>query len=427
MKVAALAYGTRGDVQPIVCLGRALADEGHEVEVIAPRDGAGMVGAAGLPFRALPCDFQSLLRAPQAQRMLAAGNINAMTRWFRKEEKRYEAELHQTLLAATDSVDLVVSTVVLAARCRAIAEARRIAFMPIYLTPHVSSRTYASIFVTQRNLGALNRLSHALAHHVIWRAQRDPLAALHRELGLPPPTRRDWSRAFVGEGPALLAYSEALFPTPHDWPEWLQAVGFFKPSSDLRAQIGASGIPPELEDWLAAGPPPVFLGFGSMPVLDERAMLRTVREALAALGVRGILAAGWSELDAAGDETLYVVDEVDHVSLLPRCAAAVHHGGAGTIAASAGAGLPTLVCSVWWDQPFWGARCRKLGIGDTFPFARLDTRRLVDGLRAVLEPEVAKRARELARRMDEEDGVADALARLEDGKPFSGGPVPRRS
>jgi sterol 3beta-glucosyltransferase len=419
MKIAALAYGTRGDVQPIVCLGRALADKGHEVEVIAPRDGADMVGAAGLPFRALPCDFQSLLLAPTAQRMLATGNINAMTRWFRKEEERFETELHQTLLAATDSVDLIVSTVVLAARCRAIAKARRIAFVPIYLTPHVSSRTYASIFVTQRNLRALNRLSHTLAHHVIWRSQRDPLAALHRKVGLPPPTKREWSCAFVGEAPALLAYSEALFPTPHDWPEWLQTVGFFKPSSDLRAHIGVSGIPPELEDWLAAGPPPVFLGFGSMPVLDERAMLQTIREALAALGVRGILAAGWSELGAAGDGTLYVVDEVDHTSLLPRCAAAVHHGGAGTIAASAGAGLPTLVCSVWWDQPFWGARCRKLGIGDTFPFAKFDTRRLVNGLRTALRPEVAKRAGELGRYMGNEDGVSDAVARLEDGKLFA--------
>ena len=423
MKVAAMAYGTRGDVQPIVCLGRALADKGHEVEVIAPRDGAEMVGAAGLPFRALPCDFQSLLLAPAAQRMLAAGDINAMTRWFRKEEKRYEAELHQTLLAATDSVDLIVSTVVLAARCRAIASARRIPFTPIYLTPHVSSRTYASIFVSQRNLRALNRPSHALAHHMIWRSQRDPLAALHSELGLPPPTRRDWSCAFVGEAPALLAYSEALFPTPYDWPEWLQTVGFFTPTPDLRAQIGVSGIPPQLEDWLAAGPPPVFLGFGSMPVLDERAMLRTIREALAALGVRGILAAGWSELDAAGDDTLYVVDDVDHVSLLPRCAAAVHHGGAGTIAASVGAGLPTVVCSVWWDQPFWGARCRKLGIGDTFPFAKLDSRRLVNALRTVLRPTVARRAEQIARRMGEEDGVSDAVARLEDGRLFAQPPV----
>lgn len=414
MKVALVAYGTRGDVQPLVCLGRALADRGGEVEVIAPRDAADMVLSAGLPFRALPCDFQALLRAPQAQRMLAAGDINAMTRWFRKEEEGYEAELNRTLLEATESVDAIVPTVVPAARCRAIAASRRTAVLPVYLTPHVASRRYPSIFMSQRSLGPLNRLSHVLVHRVLWRTQRDSIAGLHRELSLPPATRRDWSRAFVGEAPALLAFSQALFPAPDDWPRWLHTVGAVKPWPSLRAALGEDGIPAELEDWLAAGPPPVFLGFGSMPVLDQRAMLRTIRAVLARLGLRGILAAGWSELSAAGDETLYVVDEVDHESLLPRCAAAVHAGGAGTTAASVGAGTPTLICSVWYDQPFWGARCRKLGIGDTFPFTKLDTRRLVDGLRNVLRPEVAARAKEVGRHMAEEDGVSAAVAHLED-------------
>jgi UDP:flavonoid glycosyltransferase YjiC (YdhE family) len=151
-------------------------------------------------------------------------------------------------------------------------------------------------------------------------------------------------------------------------------------------------------------------------VLDDAAMLGTIRAALARLGVRGILAAGWSELSGGGDDSLYVIDQVDHDSLLPRCSAAVHAGGSGTTAASAAAGTPTLVCSVWWDQPFWGARCRALGIGDTFAFTKLDTRRLVEGLRAVLRPEVAVRAKEVARRMADEDGVATAVAVLEDGR-----------
>jgi UDP:flavonoid glycosyltransferase YjiC (YdhE family) len=153
-----------------------------------------------------------------------------------------------------------------------------------------------------------------------------------------------------------------------------------------------------------------------MPVLDRATTLRAIRSALARLGVRGILVAGWSELSEEGDESLYVVDRVDHEALLPRCAAAVHAGGAGTTAASAAAGTPTLICSVWWDQPLWGARCRQLGIGDTFPFTKLDARRLFNGLRSMLRPEVAARAEEVARRMADEDGVADAVAQIEEGR-----------
>jgi sterol 3beta-glucosyltransferase len=149
-----------------------------------------------------------------------------------------------------------------------------------------------------------------------------------------------------------------------------------------------------------------------MPVLDGAALLRTVRATLADLGVRGILAAGWSELDAVRDDTLFVVGEVDHQSLLPRCAAAVHHGGAGTTHTSLAAGTPTLICSVAFDQPFWGSRCRRLGVGATFPFARLNARRLTDGLRAVLDTRVAVRAKEVAQRMADEDGIGGAVTYL---------------
>lgn len=88
---------------------------------------------------------------------------------------------------------------------------------------------------------------------------------------------------------------------------------------------------------------------------------------LAELDLRGIVAAGWSELDAAGDDSLFVVDEVDHQSLFPRCAAAVHHGGAGTTATTAGAGIPARVCSVFADQPFWGRAAVRSASATRFP------------------------------------------------------------
>ncbi|MEX2447359.1 MAG: glycosyltransferase [Solirubrobacterales bacterium] len=416
MKVAVMAYGTRGDVQPLVCLARVLADRGHEVELVADRGTADVARAARLSYRELPFNMQSMFRSERAKRMLARGRINSAIRWLGAEERRYEAALCQGLLeAGTESVDLIVCNHLLDPRCRAIAEARRIAIMPVHLSPLVPSRTFPSTFLAQRSLGPLNRVSHQLPFQMLWRTQRDGLAALRRELGLAPPTRSVWPYGIGGRYPAMLGYSPTLFPAPDDWPDWLHTVGFLRPWPELRASFGEVGVPTELDEWLAAGPPPVFLGFGSMPVLDKEATLGTIRNALRTVGIRGVLAMGWSELIAATDDSLYVVSEVDHESLLPRCAAAVHHGGAGTTAASLGAGLPTLICSVFHDQPFWGARCRKLGIGDTFPFTRLDTRRLVEGLRNVLRPEVAARAKEIARRMAEEDGVAAAVARIEEG------------
>jgi sterol 3beta-glucosyltransferase len=417
--MALLTWGTRGDVQPYVCLARALADRGHEVRLIGPRNGEQMARAADVPFRALPMDMQSMMTSEPAQRMLAAGRITSAVKWVQNEEKAYAADMRRALIAETESVDLIVSHPVLLERCEAIATARQVTHIPLYLFPFSTSRSFPSALITQRGrwrqLGPLNRVSHKLVFEMIWRTQRDEASILRRELGIPPASRSMFPTIARGEAPCLLGYSQTLFPRPGDWPSSAHHAGFLEPWPELRARLSEQGVPPELDDWLAAGSPPVFLGFGSMPVLDGQGLLRTVRATLAELGVRGILAAGWSELDAAGDDTLFVIDEVDHQSLLPRCTAAVHHGGAGTTHTSLAAGTPTLVCSVFFDQSFWGSQCQRLGVGDTFPFARLNARRLTDGLRGVLDSRVAARAKEVAQCMADEDGIGAAVAHLEHG------------
>jgi sterol 3beta-glucosyltransferase len=419
VRVALVTGGTRGDVQPFVCLARALADRGHEVRVLAGSNGEEMARAAEVPFRALPFDVQSMILAEPAQRMLAAGRITPFVRWIQNEEKAFADDLRRVLTAETESVDLIVSNQIVADRCAAIATARQVPYLPLEQAPFIPSRSFSSPVIAQRGrwrqLGPLNRVSHQLVFEMFWRARRDEVSTLRRELGLPPASRLMARTIARGEAPCLLGFSQTLFPTPGDWPSSAHQVGFLEPWPELRARLGEHGLPSELEDWLQAGPPPVFLGFGSMPVLDGAGLLRTIRATLAELGVRGILAAGWSDLDAVRDNTLFVVDEVDHQSLLPRCAAAVHHGGAGTTHASLAAGTPTLICSVFFDQPFWGSQCRRLGVGATFPFARLNAKRLTDGLRAVLNKRVADRAKEVARRMGDEDGIGAAVAHLEHG------------
>jgi sterol 3beta-glucosyltransferase len=419
VRVALVTAGTRGDVQPFVCLARALADRGHEVRLLAPRNGEEMARAAEVPYRALPLDVQSMFQEEPAQRMLASGRITAFARWVQNEEKAIAVDLRRTLISDTESVDLIVSNGFVADRCEAIATARQIPHVPLHQIPLIPSRSFASPYLAQRGrwrqLGPLNRVSHQLVFEMQARAQRDDVSTLRRDLGVPPASRSMLRITARGEAPCLLGYSQTLFPTPEDWPSSAHPAGFLEAWPELRAQIGEHGVPPELDEWLHAGRPPVFLGFGSMPVLDTKSLLRTIRATLAELGVRGILAAGWSELDEVRDNTLFVVGDVDHQSLLPRCAAAVHHGGAGTTHTSLAAGTPTLICSVFADQPFWGARCQRLGVGATFPFARLNARRLTDGLRAVLDGRVAARAREVAGRMANENGIGAAVAHLENG------------
>lgn len=413
MKVALVGYGTRGDVQPLVCLGAALAQRGHEVQLLVPRNGAPMGRAAGLTTVELPLDVQEMFAAPAAQRMLAAGRLSAFFRWLHREEKAYLGDLRAALIEGTSGADAIVCHPLVEDRCAAIGEARGVPVISMHLFPFLPSRTFPSPFISQRDLGPLNQAGHRLILSMLWRFSRQEVVAMRQELDLPP-ARSSYAVAVSrGEGRALLAYSPSLLPTPPDWPPGVRPIGALTPWPQLRAQLGEAGLPTELEDWLEAGPAPVFLGFGSMPVLDAENLLDTARRTLRKLGVRGVVGAGWSELPGARDELIFSLDHVDHQSLLPHCAAAVHHGGAGTLHAGLAAGTPTLVCSVFADQPFWGHRCRALGVGETFPFKKLDGGRLSAGLRSVLEPGVANAARDLAARMAREDPTAAAVATVE--------------
>lgn len=413
MKVALVGYGTRGDVQPFVCLGAALEERGHKVRVLSPANGVSMVRAAGLETVELPLDVQEMFAAPAAQRMLAAGRINAFFRWLHKEEKAYLSDLRTALVEGTRDADAIVCHPLVEDRCAAIGEARGVPILPVHFFPILPSRSFPSPFISQRNLGPLNEATHRLMLQMLWRLSREEVAAMREELELPP-ARSSYTTALAhGEGQALLAYSPALSPAPQDWPAATKPVGALAPWPELRGRLGEAGVSAELESWLGGGPAPVFLGFGSMPVLDAEGLLGTARRTLQGLGVRGIVGAGWSELPGARDELIFTVDQVDHQSLLPRCAAAVHHGGAGTVHTSLAAGTPTLICSVFADQPFWGHRCRALGVGETFPFKKLDERRLSAGLRAVLEPSVAKASSELAGRMSEEQPLERAIEAIE--------------
>ena len=113
------------------------------------------------------------------------------------------------------------------------------------------------------------------------------------------------------------------------------------------------------------------------------------------------------------DDRVYVVRSTNHDWLLPRCRAALHHGGAGTTAAMVRAALPSVICSVFVDQPFWARQLEQRGVGAHVPLKKLSTPRVVDAFRRVLDDATKARARALADRMKDEDGVAIAAPAFE--------------
>jgi len=159
----------------------------------------------------------------------------------------------------------------------------------------------------------------------------------------------------------------------------------------------ARSLAVELEAFLEAGSPPVYVGFGSMAMQAAPDAARAVIEAVRAQGRRTLLARGWAELAAIDDQDdCFVIDEVNQQVLFPRVAAVVHHGGAGTTTAAAQVGAPQLVVPQVADQPYWAGRVADLGIGAAHDRCVPTFESLSAGLRTALAPETRARAAGIA-------------------------------
>lgn len=233
-----------------------------------------------------------------------------------------------------------------------------------------------------------------------------------------------WRREALGLGPArdeltlrgrpvlrLYGYSSAVVPTPADWDPLSVATGYWF----LDRPQGWS--PPEaLVSFLQAGSAPVYIGFGSMPTQDAARTTAIVLEALRRSGQRGVLATGCGGLAATElPPNVFLLDEAPHEWLFPQMAAVVHHGGAGTTAAGLRAGVPTVICPFFGDQPFWGRRVASLGAGpQPIPQRRLSAEALAGAIAAAVgDGQMRARAAALGASLRAEDGVGRAVAAIE--------------
>ncbi|WP_092544407.1 glycosyltransferase [Actinoplanes derwentensis] len=205
-----------------------------------------------------------------------------------------------------------------------------------------------------------------------------------------------------------------MIPELADWSLRRPLIGALRMPPEQRSLISADHGDQELDRWLDDGDPPVYVGFGSQPFLDGHRLIGAIRDTATWLGVRVLLNAGWSHLEPAdlGDRIL-LRGSVDHERIFPRCSAAVHHGGAGSTAASIGAGLPTIICADYGDRALWGQVITRLGAGSTMSFAEIGAAPLIAAIKPLLSGEAAGRARAIAARMRTEHAAERAIAVVE--------------
>ncbi|MEU9489476.1 glycosyltransferase [Streptomyces decoyicus] len=412
-KILITAAGSYGDVAPYTGLGARLRDAGHEVALATHDTYAPLVRAAGLEFRRLPADPRT--RRPgtvDEARPTAPGSKRALMR----QAAAFIKELGGGIAdAAPEDTGLLLLSATTAPLGHHLAEALDIPSLDLPLVPGAPTGDFAPVVSGGRSLGRWgNRAAGRLSLRVIDRLYADATRDLRSRLGLPPATPRTVRRRAEAAGrPVLHGFSEVLLPRPTDWRSGLDVVGNWWPwhAPDAR-------LPDLVEDFLAAGPPPVFVGFGSMAGGDGERLSTLAAAALRRAGVRGVLQSGWAGLTtrhAPEHADLLTIGDVPHALLFPRMSAVVHHCGAGTTAAGLRAGVPTVPVPVTADQPFWAARLASLGVATApVPFADLSAdnavARLADAVtQAVTSPARRDHATEAARRLAAEDGAGEVI------------------
>ena len=402
MRVLLTAFGTRGDVQPLVALGLELRSGGHEVVLGASPGFGEWVRSHGLGFHAIGSDIEAWIR-DHGDLVSRPLHIMPATIQFLREDA--DRAFGQTLEAARGA-ELIVSGVHAAAP--SVAEALGIPHRTLLYCPQLlASRYHPPPGVPWLGLPA------AANRGLWWGWSRvfefifgGVLGRRRREWGLPP--IRDLASHFA-PGDSIVAADAALGELSADAPPAAIQI----PALSLPV---AGALDAGLERFLEAGEPPVALGFGSMPDSDPMRTTRLFAEALEAAGRRGVILGGWAGLgNEALPPTIHLVRSAPHALLLPRVALAVHHGGAGTTTAAARAGIPQIVVPHVVDQLYWGHQVHQRGLGGRpIPRNALTAPGLAHAMSAVLaDGGTRDRARRLAVRLAGFDGAPELRRILE--------------
>ncbi len=399
MKFVVACYGTRGDVEPCAAVGRELQHRGHEVHMAVSPDLVGFVESAGLAATALGPDPQEMLDAHWAfyrmffRKPWRIREVGRLSREAWEPKAKAWEEMSKTLTSLAKGADLLFTGLVFEEVARNVAEYYDIPLASLHYFP-IRPNGELLAFLPAR----LSRSTMIAHERLVWRGTKKVVDVQRRELGLPeatlPPALQIAERGSL----EIQAYDEVCFPGLAD--EWAAKLNCQRPFVGALSMNLPTDTDQEVASWIAAGTPPIFFGFGSVPVESAADTLAMITAACAQLGERALVcAAGINLAQVAHLDDVKVVSATNYAAAFPACRAVVHHGGAGTTALGLRAGIPQLILPTDLDQTFWGVRVKRLKVGLRRRFSSITTDSLVADLRTILAPQYVSRARELATQM----------------------------
>lgn len=410
MKILISTLGSRGDTQPYLALAVGLQQAGHQVTLVAPRSFIEWIQSYGVnayPVRFNPHEVM--------QAMSKSKNPFQTMRVMRDVVNTGVAEAQEDCWQAAQDTGFLLQTGT-GMNALEIASKRDIPVAFAHLAPMPPTRAFPMFWLPFRFSlgGGYNYLTHTLVQRMLWDSMGGPTTNRWRtRLGLPPwrseAEMLNYARS-LGT-PSLYGYSPNIIPKPPDWDEYQHITGYWFLDAQPNWQPSK-----ELLHFLESGPPPVYVGFGSMNHENPERQTRLALRALELSGQRGVLLTGWGGIKSvSAPPNIFFADNLPHAWLFPRMAAVVHHGGAGTTSAGLRAGIPNIITPFGGDQFAWADLIVKLGVGLQTPGIKLLTaEKLAETIRASINDSTMRtRAAMLGEKIRAENGIARAVEIIE--------------
>ncbi|MDV2685559.1 glycosyltransferase [Alkalihalophilus lindianensis] len=406
MLITMLASGTRGDTQPYIALGIELKKLGLDVRISASESYRELVESYGFDYAPIRGDVTKIIESGVVKEadnpfkfFSSLKNDDLMDLMVDAQEDQHKA---------CEGADAIVyhpgSTL-----GYFVAKEKGIPSILASPFPMVPTNEYpAIIFYDKIRLGKLsNKLTHLIFEKGFWKMANSGFKRYWKEKNgeLPKGFTNPYPKQRTKNNPTIVSLSPSVFPVPKDWPNHVYSFGywFIEDQSDYQPSQ-------ELHQFLNAGDAPIYVGFGS--VGDKKRAKESTKMVLKALngtGKRAIINAGGGMEQRQNTKDVFFVKSVPHEWLFPYMSAVVHHGGAGTTAASIRSGVPQVIIPFGNDQFAWGRRIKELGVGaKAIPRKELTAEKLADAIRFTQTASVQKKAKQLGKKVKSERGAKKA-------------------
>jgi UDP:flavonoid glycosyltransferase YjiC (YdhE family) len=411
MKFVLASWGSRGDVEPNLAVGRELVSRGHDVCMAVPPDMVGFTEAAGVAAVGFGPEARSILDShrefwtcffsdPWRIRRLIRSRVDIAGPLLQGWQ-----EMSTTLMSLAEGADLLFTGINFEDAAANVAEYYDIPLATLHYSPQRPNGQVLPFLPAP-----LSRAAVQAFWWVNWRGMKKAEDAQRRELGLPKATGSAQRRITERGSLEIQAYDEACFPgLAAEWAKWDRQRPFV---GTLTLGL-ATDADDEVASWIADGTPPIYFGFGSIPVEDPADTIAMIAAACARLGERALVGAAGTDFRAVRHfDHVKVVGTMNYATVFPACRAVVHHGGSSTTPIVMRAGVPQLI--LFWDlvHAVYGAAVKRLKVGTARRFSTATEESLVADLRRILAREYVARARELATRITEPAKSAAAAADL---------------